>query len=110
MWPLISPSLQVRDHFLCLSKNTPYRPQEIGRVASSHLVEAEAQVKVDGLVIDQQEKDEHEEDEVLSEGLEEELQADNAEKKGKTEKVKKKKKHSQNKAIVLKEKVGTYLI
>ncbi|KAG0711668.1 Exosome component 10 [Chionoecetes opilio] len=105
---------RVRDHFLCLSKNTTYTPEEIGRVASNHLKETEAQVRVDGLVIDHAEEEEEEdkEDEVeaekqSSEAVKEERAADDEEARkqeqqqgGKEGKVKKKKRHAQKPMVV----------
>ncbi|XP_045115632.1 exosome component 10-like isoform X1 [Portunus trituberculatus] len=95
---------RVRDHFLCLSKNTVHVPEEIGRVAANHQVEVEAPVTVDGLVIDQAEK-EAEDKKQLSEEVEEKLHTNTAKKTNKAEKVKKIKKHSQFKPMVLEKKI-----
>ncbi|MPC38912.1 Exosome component 10 [Portunus trituberculatus] len=95
---------RVRDHFLCLSKNTVHVPEEIGRVAANHQVEVEAPVTVDGLVIDQAEK-EAEDKKQLSEEVEGKLHTNTAKKTNKAEKVKKIKKHSQFKPMVLEKKI-----
>lgn len=83
-------------------------------MASNHLVKARAQVRVEGLVIDQVEKEdgrhlpENMEDEEEEDDEVEAQQEDSMEKKKEKGKVKKSKKNTQNKPLVLEERVRTH--
>ena len=74
-------------------------------MAANHQVEAEAPVTVDGLVIDQAEKEAEEKKQLSEEEEEEELETNIEKETKKAEKVKKKKNNSQYKPMVLEEKV-----